>query len=460
MDLQKFADSIAYGASIYSFEILPDGSFGEIMITAANDGFKAFFAFNPNAPKFEPGMPYRKLFYDPNFEIFCYRCASTNEPLYSYVNAHGAWLSGMYFPIASDKKNIVNCCYILKISKEVETDELSKRSAEIGADVLNMSIKLHKKQDFIQSIADAASDIKKICSSQKCSIVLVDKSKQSCTFINEDGKNDEYMIKLAIEMGRTPYETAVAWEKSLAGSDCLLLDDLSVVKERDKLWYDSLVCNGIESIVLYAVKFNNELVGFIWAANFDVANIMKIKETLELSTFFIGAVIANHQLLDKLETMSMYDMLTDVKNRNAMNNRTDVLEAGFIGGIGIVVTDLNGLKEVNDRLGHTAGDKLLIKAASLIKATFGDCEIYRAGGDEFVILCPDITEDELERRTEELRSLTSQTPDVRIAIGSHYCTGSADIRRSMQIADEKMYADKQLYYRQHPDKRRKDAQGL
>ena len=84
--------------------------------------------------------------------------------------------------------------------------------------------------------------------------MVVDKSSETCTFINEYGKQDEYMLKLAVEMGRTPYETALAWEKSLAGSDCLLLDDLSIVKDRDRLWYDSLVCNGIKSIVLYALK--------------------------------------------------------------------------------------------------------------------------------------------------------------------------------------------------------------
>ena len=455
MDYQKFVDGIDASASVFSFDKLPDGSFSEIRINAPNKRFMAFFELNPNSPKFVPNMPYKYFFHDPNFENYCYRCASTVEPLYSYVNAHGAWLSGMYLPIESEEENTVYCCYILKITPEVQTDEFSKRSPETAFAVLNMSSKLHKKQEFVQSIADCARDIREICSSNICSIVVVDKSSETCTFINEYGKQDEYMLKLAVEMGRTPYETALAWEKSLAGSDCLLLDDLSIVKDRDRLWYDSLVCNGIKSIVLYALKYNNELVGFIWAANFDVASIMKIKETLELSTFFLGAVIANHQLLGRLENMSMYDMLTDVMNRNAMNKRTDALEYGNPETLGVVFTDINGLKEVNDTLGHTAGDKLLIHAASLIRSAFGDCEIYRAGGDEFVILCPDISEEEFDRRLLELRSLTLQTDDVRLAIGAQFFSGSYDIRRAMQSADERMYEDKQLYYRENPDKRRR-----
>lgn len=457
MDYQRFVDGIEANASVFSFDRLPDGSFSEIRIDAPNKGFRAFFEMNPNAPKFVPGMPYKYFFHDPNFENFCYRCASGREPLYSYVNAHGMWLSGIYLPLESDKENTMYCCYILKIAPEVESEELSKRSPEIATAVLNMSIKLHKKQDFIQSMVDAVNDIKQICSSKVCSIVIVDKSTQSCCFITDKGQCDEYFEGIAKGMNRTPYETTLAWNKALAGSDCFLLDDLSILKERDPLWYESLKYNGIESIVLYAVKFYNELVGFIWAANFDVASIMKIKETLELSTFFIGAVIANHQLLGKLETMSMYDMLTDVMNRNAMNKRTDHLETGKPETLGVVFADLNGLKEVNDTLGHTEGDKMLKKAALLIRTAFGDCEVYRAGGDEFVILCPDISEQELSRRTEELRELMTKANDVSFAIGAEFFTGEYDIRHAMQAADQKMYEDKQRYYAEHPKKRRKNS---
>ena len=455
MDLQKFVEGMDTNASIFSFDRLPDGSFSELRIMAANNGFKAFFAMNPTAPKFEPGLPARAFFYDPNFEGFCYRSASEGKPLYSYVNAHGSWLSGIYIPVVSDKENTYNCCYILTISPELESEKMSKRPAEIANSVLDMNIKLNKERDFITSIAGAVSDIKEICSSQLCSVVLVDKSTKECTFINSEGKNNEYLKGISQSVNRTPYDMILAWEKDLAGSDCLLLDDLSVVKQRDPEWYASLVSNDISSIVLYAVKFNNQLVGFIWAANFDVDNLMKIKESLELSTFFIGAVIANHQLLGRLEAMSMSDTLTEVMNQNAMSMRTDGLEKGKPKMLGVVFTDLNGLKDVNDRLGHTAGDRLLKRAASIIKTTFGDCEIYRAGGDEFVVLCPEMTAEELDRRTDELRSIMAQTQDVSFAIGAMHFTGDYDIRKALQDADERMYNDKQRYYEQNPDKKRR-----
>lgn len=457
MDIQGFVDSIEAMASVYAFDTLPDGSFSEIRLMAVNKGFAGLFTLNPNAPEFKPGMPYKYFFHDVNFESFCYRCASTKEPLYSYVNAHGAWLSGLYFPVAVEEKNTVYCCYILKFTKEIESDEMAKRPADISNAVLNISIKLHKSQDFYRSMAETAGEIRKLCGSEKCSIVLVDKSEKSCTFINEDGENREYLESLADSMSRTPYEMAMAWENDLAGSDCLLLDDLSIVKERDRQWYESLISRDISSIVLYAVKFNEDLVGFIWSANFDVNNMLRIKETLELTTFFIGAIIANRQLLGKLEVMSMVDMLTGVKNRNAMNKRVDGLmqnKTAYPDEMGVVFVDINGLKVVNDEQGHDAGDKLLKKAAALLKIAFEDHEIYRAGGDEFVIFCPNITASKLEHLIVELKQLAADTHDVSFAVGSDIFEREYDICRSMQLADERMYNDKKEYYRLHPDKKR------
>ncbi len=206
------------------------------------------------------------------------------------------------------------------------------------------------------------------------------------------------------------------------------------------------------------MRFNQELVGFIWAANFDSDKMMQIKETLELTTFFIGAVLSNHQLLRQLEFMSMIDMLTYARNRNALNKRIDSLSSSNNNRpdkLGIVYADLNGLKTVNDNGGHEAGDKLLKHAAGLLNETFGAYEIYRAGGDEFVVFCPDITEETLSERIIQLKKLAEDTADVSFAIGYGLFESDYDIINSMQLTDERMYDDKKEYYKLHLDKNRR-----
>ena len=115
---------------------------------------------------------------------------------------------------------------------------------------------------------------------------------------------------------------------------------------------------------------------------------------------------------------------------------------------------MNGLKQCNDNDGHGAGDRLLQKAAKLIKKHFEDYEIYRSGGDEFVIFAPGCGKDEFERRITSLRAESGYGAEVSLAIGSDWTSEGDDLHRCMRLADEAMYADKNEFYRQHPDKRR------
>lgn len=462
MDYQAMVDGVDGMATLYSFDILPDGSFSEIRLMAVNEQNEYMLHFTPDAPEFYPGIPYRRYWMELNFEKYVYKCASTSEPLYSYANAHDGWLKGFYIPIMGDKEEntdsgvrTVYCMYVFTYTKEVNTDSLSHHSSEVNDALVNISIKLHENQDFYKGIAAAVGDIKAFCGAKRGSVYTVDQRTQQCGLLNETGPHDEYLIEFAAEMGRTPYEVAQAWERVLAKSDGLILEDLEVVKERDPQWYHSLVINGVENMILFAIRYNQELVGFIWAADFDTSKISVIKETLQLTSFLIAAVIANHQLMSKLEKKSTIDELTQVNNRNAMNDRVDELisgEAEAPASIGVVFADLNGLKNVNDTLGHKAGDKILIKAAALLKIAFEDDEIYRAGGDEFVLLCSGMTEQRFLQRVSQLRALAESTDDVRFAIGAVYCTGEYDITHVMQTADERMYIDKKEYYQRHPEK--------
>ena len=476
MDYQEWIDNIEGLASIYAFDIMPDGSYSEIRLMAFNKQNSFMTQMSPDAPKFYPGIPYRSYFTDLNFESFVYKSASTHDPLYSYVNARGVWLKGFYLPITepgtvsedvikelsekTDDKRTVYCLYIATFKDEVDTDYMQKHSAEVTNAVMDIGIKLHESNDLFQSMADAAAEIKEVCGAEKCSIYTVDMNDCKCRFINSDGIQDTFLENLANEMECSPFELAMKWEQDLALSDCLLLDDLSVIEERDPIWHRSLVKNGIHNLILYSIRYNQQLVGFIWAANYDTTKKMQLKETLELTTFLLAAVITNYQLVSRLEIKSTVDGLTQLSSRNALNDRVEDYLSGkekLPASMGIAYADLNGLKRVNDVEGHDAGDKLLVRAAALLKLAFGDHEIYRAGGDEFVIFCNDIPEEKLAAHIAQLRTLADSTEDVSFAVGSVYCSGDYDLTRAMQISDENMYKDKEEYYRQHPDKDRRKS---
>lgn len=230
------------------------------------------------------------------------------------------------------------------------------------------------------------------------------------------------------------------------------------VKLRNPNWYRSLKSAEVESLVLFPLQYNGETVGFIWATNFDTKDTDRIKETLELTTFFIASEIANYQLLQRLEMLSSTDLLTGVLNRNAMNNRVLRMVTGRERkpeSIGIVFADLNGLKPVNDKEGHNAGDCLLKEAALILKLSFEGCEIYRAGGDEFVIIALDKPRKEIESRVEKIRKDSADPQNVSFAVGFYYDDKGGDIRVAMREADALMYEDKKQYYDRFPELRRK-----
>lgn len=206
---------------------------------------------------------------------------------------------------------------------------------------------------------------------------------------------------------------------------------------------------------MFPLKANDVILGFIWAINFDVSQSSRIRDTLELTTFFIASEIANNQLLHRMEVLSTTDLLTGIYNRNAMNNRVDSLlnDGAPEDQIGIVFADLNGLKQVNDENGHFAGDMLLKNAAITLQMVFEGCEIYRAGGDEFMVLSLTLTADEIEQRVQELRDSVDDPECISFALG--WCMDSTKhLRRAMRTADERMYADKERFYAAHPSLKR------
>jgi len=105
---------------------------------------------------------------------------------------------------------------------------------------------------------------------------------------------------------------------------------------------------------------------------------------------------------ERLAYMATHDLLTGLPNRMLLTDRL-VLEMARAGRsqkrLALLLLDLDQFKRVNDSLGHTVGDKLLQAVADRLKETLRKSDtVGRVGGDEFVILSPDLTEEEDEAR--------------------------------------------------------------
>lgn len=121
-------------------------------------------------------------------------------------------------------------------------------------------------------------------------------------------------------------------------------------------------------------------------------------------------------LQERLREQAIHDPLTGLYNRLPLNEFFDreLSQAGRRNRpIGVVMGDLDHFKRVNDKFGHMAGDEGLKHFADLIRSSYRAGDILcRYGGEEFVILLPDMPLEVAVKRTESLRRRLAETPLV------------------------------------------------
>lgn len=153
---------------------------------------------------------------------------------------------------------------------------------------------------------------------------------------------------------------------------------------------------------------------------------------------------------EKLEYLSYTDILTGAKNRTYFEEveRTYSQEEKL--PLGIIMGDANGLKLVNDTFGHRQGDKLLIDITEVLKHVSREVgEVFRIGGDEFVILVPNSSPKQCEelilKIEEKCNEYTNDLFNISISLGSAVkYDANKDIYEVMKEAEDKVYRHKLL----------------
>lgn len=421
MNFQSIVDSIPTAACVISVEKLDGDNYGKIRIVTGNRPYLDTIEHPAEnlamlTRKFVPNSDYTDyLTRDMNFEDASYNAAVKKKCLHSY--AHPArfdvWFNMSFIPLFPDDGNICYCMYIMEINFKPDAKRMSTISADIASSVLETCIKLRSPDDFKETMQSICVDIRDLCDSEHCCILLMDNEKRSCSVLCEAFSQDTKLLPMENYVDDAFYDIADSWKDTIAGSNCLIVKnqhDMDIVKERNPVWHSSITAAGGKTIVLFPLEFKGELLGYIWAINFSDDKAETIKETFELTTFILASELYSYRMMEKLHILSSTDMLTGVMNRNEMNNYVDALaKRPSNESVGVVFADLNGLKAVNDGEGHVAGDTLLKNAANAMREVFAVHEIFRAGGDEFVVILTNVTGEELNEKAEKLRKVTGNT---------------------------------------------------
>ena len=231
-------------------------------------------------------------------------------------------------------------------------------------------------------------------------------------------------------------------------SDCIIIDDVEQLQKTNPAAYATLHAQEITSLIAAPIFLDNKLAGYIGIDNYDSEKIKNSSYLLLSMSIFLSYAIRHRNHVDMLHRLSYHDLLTNALNRNAFMDVLSQFRPGQYASAGIIYIDINGMKEINDFYGHHQGDKILITTVAKVFNLFKPDELFRIGGDEFVIITYDLTETDFYEKFNLLRNIFCEKTNLpfSIATGSCWVKSPSDLNSLLQQADSAMYTDKKKFY--------------
>lgn len=183
-----------------------------------------------------------------------------------------------------------------------------------------------------------------------------------------------------------------------------------------------------------------------------IATISPIRDEHGEITHFISVqedITARKATEAQLLHMSTHDMLTGLYNRAFFEEEMNRLARGRRFPVSIISVDVDGLKSINDSVGHDAGDRLLQTVAQVLLAAFRAADVVaRVGGDEFAVIIPETGEIAAEEAVKRIRKCQDEANSsdrefsISISLGAATAEREEDLPKVLKLSDERMYAEK------------------
>lgn len=365
-------------------------------------------------------------------DIACQRLGYTREELLQMtpldISEPLPTIPGMLESLTKDGQQIHEEILVAKDGRKIPV-EVSTRLFELDGQELNLSIardmserKKTEKELKLQSAALNAT---------ANAIIITD-------------KNGTILWVNSAWSGLTGYssEEAIGQNPRILKSD---IQDVSYYKNlwavilEGKVWHGELV-NKRKDGSLYSEE---QTITPVYDESGDLTHFIAIKQD----------VSERKQMMEKLRQLSIYDSLTGLYNRGFFEAEMSRLEQQKNFPVSIIIGDIDGLKTINDRDGHAAGDALIQRFAQVLKNAFRSTDIVaRIGGDEFAVILPETDEVTAKEALLRLRHIldvhnhSHQSNPLSISLGVSTTKGTSTLLEVLRTADANMYREKRDHY--------------
>lgn len=450
------AESSTKPCAVMSVEKNERGECGKIRIFAAND------LFSLTGEPIE-GEEYTKFLPKSlEFDDMCFRAAFNGEHFRTYVNSSGlvgGWSENVVLPLVSPEDgNTGYCQYIYEINKDMDTGKFSAVSPSIAGIIVQNCLTLKNGTNFEENLREVMENLRTVTDALSVTVVSVDNAQNKAEIIATSIRSGS--IGAGQLLSRVPYDIVSVWPELIGASDSYIIRDKGDIDYLESLspkWAGLLKSEGAQNLCMVPLYQKKEIIGYMIATDFDIAKMTEIKEIMVIMSFFLATEMSNNVFLKRLEWLTSVDLLTGVRNRGVMNRVVDELDARLKYQqiqFGVIFCVLNGLKALNDKDGHAAGNRRLERAGEILREVFDETEVFRAAGEEFAVIAEGIEVEEFNRRVKRLRELGSDINGVYFSMGYASYDDSEDLRSALRTAHKQMMHEKEEFYQAHPDMKR------
>lgn len=244
------------------------------------------------------------------------------------------------------------------------------------------------------------------------------------------------------------------------GEEAIDVDRIPLQVEKRKLRPKHMMMDSqatLKSYIALPLAVEEEIIGCI-SLNSDQPNAFDAQDLQFFSVigYQMTATLKHFQRFSSIKNIAIYDILTSLYNRRYFEDRLGVeAQRSFYSGtpLSLVMVDIDHYKKINDTFGHTEGDKILSKIASLLKTSVRKKDtLARYGGEEFVLILPESGLGESYIIAERIRRLVESTPfqvgevhiNLTVSLGiSNFPTHQAKSKEELvRMADLALYEAK------------------
>ncbi len=207
---------------------------------------------------------------------------------------------------------------------------------------------------------------------------------------------------------------------------------------------EPLTSCGFSSLMVVPLICKEQAIGFLIICNplLQQNNLA----LLDAAAHFFAGGLCNHRLQANHQYHHTHDSLTGLYNRESFQAYHLAFVSESLSSMGVVSVDINGLKQLNEKLGYRYGDSVVCFTAKTLEEIIKAGQVYRFDGDEFWVFCENIDHDIFKARCQQLQSAMCKGYNNSISVGYAWSDTFIDLDALMKCADQRRQIDKRRYY--------------